>query len=147
MNDLRIQLLDWLLRQEGKPYVWGAKGDFNPDPNKGGELVQCYDCSGLVSVGLKLHGVKDCPDGSFNQFAKFESTLDPMPLDLAFYGPPKRINHVMWVWGDGRVYGACGGNSSVMTVSAARRINACVKWKSKAKYRPDFRGFRKIPLH
>lgn len=133
-SDVRIRLHDWLLEQEGKPYIWGSKG------------FDSYDCSGLATCGIYMMGGPDwrMTHGS----AKLWETLEPtdaehlVPLDLALYGRPGRISHVVFAWGDGRVFGACGGGSQTLTPKAG----ACVQFKPAVLYRPDLRGYRRIPF-
>lgn len=138
MSDTRLVLRDWLLEREGFPYLWGWKG---PD---------AFDCSGFVTCGLLAMGCRDMRQthNAGRLFAALKSTKEPMPLDLAFYGPPGSITHVMFFManGDGRVFGACGGNAFTTTVEKAREQGACVRFRPKVDYRPDFRGFRRIPL-
>jgi len=139
MNVDRLAFLEWCLRQEAAavPYLWGGK-----DPARG------LDCSGLVTAGLHALGGPDWRQthSSARLFDELEVTEKPAPGDLAFYGPPHRITHVMVVVGDGRVMGAAGGGSGTTSLEIARRQGARVKFKTKHNYRPDFRGFRRLPL-
>lgn len=132
----RLMLHDWLVEQEGRYYLWGSKGPDN------------FDCSGLVTCGLLAMGLPDwrATHSSARLYSVLDDTMEPLPMDLAFYGPPSGITHVMFVWGDGRVYGACGGNSGTLTLQVAREQKAKVQFRHKVLYRPGFRGFRRIPL-
>jgi hypothetical protein len=136
VSDERIRLHDWLLEQLGKPYLWAAKG------------MDAFDCSGLATCGLLAMG---CPDwrqthNSSKLWAVLPPTREPMPMDLSFYGPPGLVTHVMFVWGDGRVYGACGGGRLTTTLAIAHVVGAKVRFRSRVDYRPDHKGFRRIPL-
>lgn len=149
----RIDLLAWCLKHEGAPYTWGAKGDLHPN---GKISVPCFDCSGFVTAGITACGLPSichkCNLGlrSFHGAQRimdeWEPTTTPHALDVALYGRPGHANHVMFVWGDGRVYGASGGNSSTTSPQVAARIGACVKFKPSAGYRPDLLGYRVNPL-
>lgn len=132
MTGNRTRFVNWLEAQLGKPYVWGAKG---PD---------FFDCSGLVTAGLRECGLPDWRPTHNAQrlFDTLPETKTPAIGDLAFYGPPGRITHVMVVWYDGQCLGASGGNSGTTKPTPG----ACVKTKKTIKYRRDFQGFRKTPL-
>ncbi len=144
-SERRLMFMAWLIGQKGKPYVWSYKG---APLLCGEELLECYDCSGLITAGLNYLG---CPDwrqthSAAKLFDELEATKDPHPGDLAFYGPPTRITHTMIFWGDGRVFGATGGNRDTTTPVIAKKKGACVQFKPSVNYRPDFRGFRKLPI-
>lgn len=134
----RLDFLAWLLKQQDKPYIWGGKG---PDE---------FDCSGLVTAGLFLCGIttKDWRQthAASTLFDSLDATEKPRPGDLAFYGNPVKVSHVMVCFGDGRVYGATGGHHSTISIERAKYANACVKFRSAVSYRPDFRGYRKLPI-
>lgn len=133
---MRGAFISWCQMQMGKPYTWGAKG---PD---------AYDCSGFVTAGIRACGGPDWRQTHNSQalFDALEPTDTPEPGDLAFYGPPGKINHVMVHWIDGRVIGACGGDSSTTTAELATARGAAVQFRKQVRYRPDFRGFRRLPL-
>lgn len=128
----RQRFLEWCEQQRGKPYIWGGKG-----PNT-------FDCSGIITAGLLACGWKDWRQT--HNSARLFDVLEPVEAaevgDFAFYGPPKRITHVMVVWYGGGAYGASGGNSSTTKPTPG----ASVKAKKTVNYRRDFRGFRKNPL-
>lgn len=126
--------LAWALQQEGKPYRWNADG---PD---------AFDCSGLICYGVYLIGGPDwrATHNCKRLWAELEPTTAPLPGDLVFYGPKGAPNHVMIYTGDGRVYGACGGNSDTTTLEIALEKKAKVRYCSRIHYRPDFLGFRKL---
>lgn len=128
----RFAFLDTILNKEGAPYIWAAKG---PDT---------FDCSGLVTWGIQEVGGEDLRPyhNAARLFAELEPTDQPEPGDLCFYGPPGRINHVMVFVGDGRVYGAAGGNSSTKTPTKGAKV----QFRPKVRYRPDFRGYRRLPF-
>lgn len=135
----RIKLMDWLLAQKGKLYVWNADG---PD---------YFDCSGLVAGAMFVLGLGDVRKTyrSVEMFAKFEPVAFKLakPGDLVFYGSPERVSHVDFLWGDGRVFGAGGGDETTTTPELAmRRRGACVRFKAHHLYRPGLRGFRKFPF-
>lgn len=134
MSPRRLDFMVAAKALEGLPYVWGAKG---PDR---------FDCSGLVTFLLWRMPAVDWRD-THNCHALWNvlpETKEPKPMDLAFYGRPAHPSHVLLVWGDGRVFGACGGNSSTRDVETAQRIHAAVKFRPKVEYRPDLLGYRSL---
>lgn len=137
-EEQRLAFLDWLLRQERKTALWAAKGP------------ELFDCSGLVTVGYELVGVKGFPPALTNTdrlWNALPSMDKPRPGDLVFYGGehPRDVSHVMVWWGDGRVYGACGATSRIETEKEAVAVGARVRFR-KPGYRPDFRGYRRSPF-
>lgn len=144
-SDRRLHFMAWLIAQRGKPYLWGGKGAVLAC---GDQQVECFDCSGLITAGLFNLG---CPDwrqthSAAKLFDVLKPTKDPHPGDLAFYGPPKSITHVMINWGDGRVYGAAGGGRQSVDPLRSVKSGAKVQFRASVKYRPDFRGYRKLPI-
>lgn len=139
------------MEREGTPYCWPAP--INGYLGKGRENPReplALDCSGTVTCGLFVAtGGRIRWQETHNAarlFADLEPTTSPKPGDLCFYGRPGKVSHVMvWV-GDGRVVGASGGNSDTLSREIAQRQGACVKFKKSHLYRPDWRGFRALPL-
>jgi hypothetical protein len=141
--DARLAFLGFVLAQEGKPYIWGAKG---PD---------AFDCSGLVTAGLVHVGYADLRQthNAHGLFRRFPTTLSPKPGDLAFYGRQsaagivEHISHVVVVTGSGdEIIGANGGNKYTTSAEIAARSGARVKRKPTYLYRPDFIAFGVSPL-
>lgn len=151
----RLALVAFAQGLLGKPYVWGQKG-----PNS-------FDCSGFVTYCLLQAGgpdwrlthnaaklFEDCPpipeaDAHLREITR-GAPLWPCPgvqqCDLAFYGPAGEPDHVMMLWGDGRVIGASGGNHHTTSPELAAPLHAEVKFKDRVDYRPDFLGFRAFPF-
>jgi hypothetical protein len=150
----RAALQAWLLEQYGAPYVWSAKGGLR---KVDGRERPCFDCSGLVTSALLEAGhprlCAQCGQGlrtwhnAQRLWDELEPTETPGELDLAFYGlDGQHVNHVMFCWPDGRAYGAAGGNSGTVDPAEALRRGAKVQFRSSPTYRPDFLGYRKLPL-
>ncbi len=131
----RTRLMEWATGQVGKLYRWGAKGPDN------------FDCSGLVTAGLLELGLPDwrMTHNASRLFAELVPTDNPLPMDLVFYGQPEHVSHVVFFYGDGRILGACGGNQGTTTNAVALATGAAVKFRKSVNYRPDCRGFRKLP--
>ena len=151
----RVQLLSDALELKGRPYVWGAKGP------------EQFDCSGFVTYLIHRMGGydwrqthnaaalwRDCEsipeaDLHLDDITK-GAPLWPCPGvdagDLAFYGPEGEPDHVMLVWGDGQVLGASGGNHHTTSPEIAAQLGACVRFRPRVDYRPDFLGYRRFPL-
>jgi cell wall-associated NlpC family hydrolase len=155
--DKRRELAEWLIEQLGSPYVYGAKGGLRMVD---GAPMHAYDCSGLVACSLAHVGHPPiCPRCSldlkgFHNAQRFWDELEPLgpgekpaELDLAFYGwDQSRVDHVMYVWGDGRALGSTGGNRYTTDPVEALRKGQKVQFRSSPFYRPDCLGFRKLPL-
>ena len=120
LHDDRIQdLLACLLI----PYSYGAgepkhgAGAWPPDPlPEGISHGRGLDCSGFAQAALVHLGllVPSSPDRTADNLFRI-STHVPEGMaqlgDLAFYGSPAHVSHVMVVLGNGAVIGACGGTS------------------------------------
>lgn len=120
-NDERfVELLEWW----GTPYSYGAGRPSDAlscwppnDPPRGMNGGRGVDCSGAVQIFLVRLGLlaQDAPDRSA---AALYDLGKPVPDgaeqmgDLAFYGPPGRVSHVMLVVGPGVVMGARGGDQT-----------------------------------
>lgn len=133
------------------PYIWAAKGLElkKKDLAIRFPTMAASDCSGLVtcSIWYATKGEVDYrADFNCNRlWAAFDEVKAPLPGDLAFYGYGKNmLSHVMIVNGDGRVFGASGGGHLCTTPEKAQAIDARVKFKNSADYRPDLRGFKRI---
>ena len=138
-------------------YVWGGQSLHGawalsqPSKTKQGTA----DCSGLVLEVLKEVGVlpKTFPDKTASELRQqFSSvTTKPEPGDLAFYGQPNRVSHVMFHLGtvegldsDQCVVGMAGGGRSGMTYEQARLLGVGLWVRTSPKYRKDFLGYRKV---
>lgn len=120
----------------GTPYLWNGKTPTG------------VDCSGLVTLALWEAGGPDwrATHDSERLYAVLPPVKSPLPGDLAFYGRPDDIDHVM-VWLPlGLVFGACGGGRTTTSVAEANRVQARVKVRESLHYRPDFQAFRSMPL-
>lgn len=146
MVDQRSLLELWLKEQEGSPYVWGAKGLYTyPDSHV---HVPAFDCSGLVTSGLKYLGGMDLRQthNAARLWDICKATTMPKHLDLCFYGMD-HISHVMFFWEpEAKAYGAHRGNQYTTTPELAAKQKACVGFVDSPRYRPDFRGYRSLPL-
>jgi len=130
----------------GTPYRWGGK-----DPATG------LDCSGFITFALWQATGKDFREthNTDRMWWEWAPARFPRAGDLAFFGGtgPNDVDHVMMVLPlDGDVelpellVGACGGDRTTTTVREAIRRKACVQVRQGTSYRPDFRGYRQVPL-
>lgn len=148
--DARMRLHHWLVAQEGCPYLWNHDGE-RVDIG-GGVRRPAYDCSGLVCRAILEMGGPDWRSTYncqrlFDELKPVETEDELFPFDLAFYGAShKHVTHVMFAWGDGRTFGACGGNRDTVDVETARKKGAAVKFRASVLYRPDFLAYRRFPL-
>ena len=95
----------------GTSYYWGGRSGVQP------ELSIGVDCSGLVSLAYRVHGL-DIPRDSQAQFARARPVArgELQPGDLVFLsepGQPKRITHVM-------IY--TGGDSVIESRKSSGRV-------------------------
>lgn len=139
-----------LLSQEGWPYTWPVEA--NGYSGKG--LEDCKypngrDCSGAVTWALWKAGGPDWRALKSTRHLWSElrevSQASALPGDLVLYADGNgRINHVMVLTEDGRVFGADGPGPSCLTPTDAERLNAKVRFKPFTYRKPA--GFRVNPL-
>lgn len=138
----RLAFLDEALRLEGRPYLWCGKGP------------EAFDCSGLVTWCLWRAGGPDlrATHNTTRLYAELPVVVAPKPGDLAVYGRLRLdgalgSGHVMLWWGDGRVYGACGGDRSTTSLELAAARGARVRFRRSHRYRVDFLAFHSLAQH
>jgi len=78
--------LDAALSQQGKPYVWGAKGSVS-DPSPA-----AFDCSGLTSWAAARAGVT-IPDGAAHQYVWLKEQGATMTVQQALATPGALLFH------------------------------------------------------
>lgn len=138
--------LGYVETQDGAPYCWGGKDSHvfvDGALRRHAFGFPVFDCSGLVTCGIKAAGGPDMrgthsANVMFKEFAKVET---PEPGDLVFYGMQAHAAHVEIVTASGRYFGALNGSRHTVVPDATR---ARVRYRSAA--RPDFIGFRRNPL-
>lgn len=129
-NELVVEYLKAFI---GDTYLFGGK---NP--------IRGWDCSGLVSEGLKFAGmIRFNEDISANALKlKFESrsfVCKPpyRPGTLLFFGTAQKIEHVGIACGPFHMLEAAGGNPTTTNADIAFRQSAFVKIRL-ISYRTDF---------
>lgn len=153
--------IDLVFSKEGRWYCWPTKENgYSGKDLKSALYKDVYDCSGLITSSL-YHVTKGRIDwramGSCRNLIAPAKGLpllrpvadheDPLVGDLAFYGHGRNMpSHVMMFCGDGRVFGACGGNTDVVSPEIAKKKGARVRFRESPLYRPDFLGFWRNPL-
>lgn len=155
VDPIRNRFLEIVLAWEGQPYCWPTEeNNWSGKGWKGAKYQGCHDCSGTVTDGLyqATDGALDwrMTTNAQRLFNLTEKTEDPIPGDLAFYGPGRNmVSHVMVVVGerDGHlaVFGACGGDHTTTSPERARAKGARLRHRRSHLYRPDFLGFTRLP--
>lgn len=102
-NSLRQKIVNYALRFEGNPYVWG-----------GTSLTRGADCSGYVQSVLKNFGIY-IPRTSRAQANKGRRvSMDKIqPGDLIFYRKNGVVNHVAMYIGNGKVVNAASKKEGI----------------------------------
>lgn len=157
MSPEKERFLKWLAEraEEGTPYCWPAESNgYLGKGLKSPERPVALDCSGAVTCGLYVAtgGRIDWRADKNAQRLWMELPGlkvgdQPEPGDVACYGTLAHCSHVMVMAEDGhRVVGAAGGDRRTLTVEIARATGAQVKYRRHHLYRPDFIGWRRLPL-
>ncbi len=140
-SSLRDALIDKMHALLGTPYIWGGK---SPTPG--------LDCSGAVSYALMSTGAVPPSFGASHnaddlyRMAKPVAPADVKAGDLAFYGTPGHVSHVMMALGDGRTIGASGGGPTTTSVAIAEQQGAAVKVQPASYRTKDLVGFGRLPM-
>lgn len=154
MNELGA-FVAWVLSKENLPYCWPTEENkYSGKDLRGAKYKDCYDCSGLITSGLYAATQKRLDWRANTNAQLLYKKCQPLTekqakgkVCLAFYGHGlNALNHVMLVLPDGRAFGACGGNSSTTSPELAAKQGARVRYRPTHAYRPDFKGFRALPL-
>lgn len=136
---------------------------FWPSPYTGWDCFGAAACAALASGGPDLRGW-----WTDRAWLELVPVASPEPGILAFYAPerprgPDDVEHVEVVvepgrplpaqWSAGtillpgwRTIAARGGGSSTVTLEAARRQGACIKYRENHLLRPRLAGFRRLQL-
>ncbi len=102
-SSIRNKIVEYALRFEGNPYVWG-----------GTSLTNGADCSGFTQSVFRDNGIS-IPRTSRTQGigGKRISIEDMQPGDLIFYGKNGTINHVGIYIGNGKVISASSPETGI----------------------------------
>lgn len=142
-----------LLAQHGFPYVWPtASNRYSGKGLEGCLFPDGRDCSGAVTYALRRGGFEDVR--ATCNTAVMWSTWAPvnsenaLPGDVVLYANRKtgKVEHVMTLCEDGRVFGADGAGSNCTDPSIAVRLGASVRFRDRIDYRGAPMGFRVNPL-
>jgi murein DD-endopeptidase len=138
--------LGYVSLQDGAPYVWGGKETHvfvDGALHRHAFGFNVFDCSGLVTCGIKAAGGKDMrASHSANvMWAEWDEVEKPEAGDLVFYGMGSTATHVEVVMPDGRYFGALNGSRHTVIPNPEK---ARVRYRLTA--RPDLIGFRRNPL-
>lgn len=102
-NSLRQRIVNYALRFEGNPYVWG-----------GTSLTRGADCSGYVQSVLKNFGIYVPRTSRAQSNSGRRVSIDKIqPGDLIFYRKNGVVNHVAMYIGNGKVIGAASRREGI----------------------------------
>lgn len=150
MNDAEQRLAaQYAIRQAGKPYIWGGKGEFIWGPlglERHQWYTRVYDCSGLVTCALRYAtGIDNRASWAANDIYLLCAREEfPRLSSVACYGRSGHCTHVMLHLAEGLVIGANGGDAMVRTIDVAARRSASVDVVMYDERR-DFLGWRMLP--
>ena len=157
MTPFTRAVVDFALKQAGKPYIWAGRGDFVVrDERKvstaavGVDGGNVYDCSGLVTDAIRAAGGPDLrlnwnADRLWRALPVVDAESDDSDDDfrLRFYGAKGGIaTHVAIAIGNGLVIEAAGGDSKTLTYKDAVLSGACVAIRFEQ--RKDVKGNRSL---
>jgi cell wall-associated NlpC family hydrolase len=142
---VRERFIAYVLAQLGKPTLWGAKGE------------EAFDCSGLVTCGVRFVGGPDLR-ATHNADKLGSETRElgpgdlPLPGDLIFFDAEQHTpdapghdvdEHVGIVLDADTAIDASGATSRIRTLEGAIAAGAKVrKWKGH-RYRKSFRAIHR----
>lgn len=139
-----------LLSQEGWPYIWPVEANgYSGKGLEGSKYPLGRDCSGAVTWAIWMAGGPDWRAlkstrhlwGELHEVGQAQA----LPGDFALYADVAgRINHVMTLTEDGRVFGADGPGPSCLTPADGERLDAKVRFRPFTYRKPA--GFRVNPL-
>lgn len=159
--------VQWCIDQVGAPVLMGSKGDYWVRPSDEAVVkwpagLFVYDCSGLVTCGIKACGGPDLRDTHNAQKlwdeapevelqADEDATFDPLIGALGFYGADyKHVDHVVIGAAGGHIISADGATIHIQSLADAKAAGAQVRvhqpqgTRLATQYRLDvqFLGFR-----
>lgn len=103
VSSLRQQIVNYALRFNGNPYVWG-----------GTSLTRGADCSGFTQSVMKKFGIHIPRTSREQARAGKRVSLDKMQAgDLIFYRKNGVVNHVAMYIGNGKVIGAASRKEGI----------------------------------
>ena len=102
-SSMRQQIVNYALRFEGNPYVWG-----------GTSLTRGADCSGFTQSVLKNFGISIPRTSRAQSRGGKRVSMDKIqPGDLIFYRKNGVVNHVAMYIGNGKVVGAASRREGI----------------------------------
>lgn len=129
----RIAFMAYVRAQLGKPALWGRKGS------------DAFDCSGLVTCGIKAAGGPDMrythrADDLHRETRKLEPGEVPLAGDLIFYDDPAPgVEHVGIYVTPAEAIDAEGATPRITSIDQAKAAGAKVKSHDAVVYRKHYR--------
>lgn len=103
VSSLRQRIVNFALRFQGNPYVWG-----------GTSLIRGADCSGFTQSVFRNFGIYIPRTSRAQANSGRRVSMDKIqPGDLIFYTKNGRVNHVVIYIGNGRVIGAASRSEGI----------------------------------
>lgn len=123
-NEKRKSLLAYAEKFLSSPYVWGGRSFYNIDY----QGITGVDCSGLVNLVYRLHGIS-IPRDAKDQFLKSKPTnaKEIKPGDLIFLSKDSKIYHVIIYKGDDLILESAMEPNCVREISFFERFGKPLK--------------------
>ncbi len=155
MIDKYQMFVEIALAQQGRPYIWGGKGQYAFKDGKlqkhpfmelddGAQPISVFDCSGLVTHALWQMGIAD-----LRATHSAAEILRTFPETTEAHGDGTLIlypGHVAVDLGRGRVVDAHRGDHTTTSILEANQRRARVEIHRDIRPHSSILGYRRVPL-